>query len=103
MAPEYTWVAHPDVVSKAIYILAGSVISLGGALIKTYLYIDKKRMEMFSEMATDIKTLASDMREGKLQNEHRITRLESRVDNIEEDVTEMGRLCEDRRQKGMHH
>lgn len=99
---EYTWVAHPDVVSKAIYILSATVVVFGGVIVKIALFIDKNRMKMLQSVANDVKKIADDFQNYTLKGEHRITMIETRVNRIEEDTQEIRRLCEDRRQRFPH-
>lgn len=101
--PEYTWIAHPDVISKAIYILASSVVVLGGTLIKVFLYIDGKRMGMLQSVAEDVRKIAVDLQNYTLHGEHRLTMVETRVERLEGDTNDIRRICEDRRNhEGMH-
>jgi len=100
---EYTWIAHPDVVSTAIYILAATCTLLGGIVIKTFLHIDAKRMGMLESVAADVKKIAEDFQKYTVSGEHRLTEVEGRVRHLENETDDMRRLCEDRRQKGMGH
>lgn len=97
-----TWVADPDLVVSAIKQLVYVAATLGASALGLVLYIDKTRMNKIDEMATDIKKIANTITQNAIDYEHRLTGVESRVSNLEGDVDNMARLCEDRRKNGMH-
>lgn len=101
-ASEYTWVAHPDLVVQAIKMLALVVGVLGSAALSLLLFIDRSRMQKINEMAADIKSIATALTESSIEYEHRLTGLESRVNTLENDSTDIKRLCENRRQNNSH-
>lgn len=91
------WVAHPDIVTGAILVLAGAVSLLGTGLIATLIYIWKNHKKSVEDIVTKIEdkvdSIAKSLESLAQGVEHRLTALEVRCETKED--------CKPRRNKGV--
>lgn len=56
-APDYNWVANPDIITSAIQLLAGAVVVTGSALISVVVWVFMRTDAKVDRIATSLETL----------------------------------------------
>jgi hypothetical protein len=56
-APDYNWIADPDIITAAIQVLSGAVVVSSGALISVLVWIFNKTDAKVDRIATSLETL----------------------------------------------
>ena len=77
-----TWIAHPDVITSAIRVLAGSVLILGGALVGTLLYIWYQTKAEISGLGVKIERIAAGLELLTLTTSTQITEIKTRCKEL---------------------
>lgn len=83
-APEWQWVANPDVITSAIKLLAGAVITLGGMIVAggrwVAVYMMKQMNLRMDGMESKLGRLADGMEQLALTTSNQITKIEVRCE-----------------------
>jgi outer membrane murein-binding lipoprotein Lpp len=82
--PDFQWVANPDIITSAIKLLAGAVITLGGMLVAggrwVAAYMMKQMNTRMDGMETKLERVAQGMEQLALTTTNQITKIEVRCE-----------------------
>lgn len=96
-APDFQWVANPDIITSAIKLLAGAVVALGGMLIAGGKWVAGYMMKSMNDRSTSIEaklTLAVTDLSGKL--DRLATGMEHLALTTSNQITKIEVRCEER-------
>jgi len=83
-APEYQWIANPDIITAAIKLLAGAVLSLGGILVAGGKWVASSTMKRvdnrMDSLEIKLDRLANGMEHLALTTSNQITKIEVRCE-----------------------
>lgn len=77
---EAVWIAHPDVVTSAIKLLAGVVTLLGATLISVLIYIWQSHKKQQEKIEEKVDKIAVSLEQLAMNFEHRLTTIEARCE-----------------------
>lgn len=99
-----SWMVDPNLVVLAIKGLIRAVLWLCGIIGSCGIfagiliaYIDRQRMKRWDKMEASLETIADAITVDKLNTEHRLTEVESKLGTHETYITDIRKLCGDRR------
>lgn len=83
-APDFEWIANPDIITSAIKLLAGAVITLGGMLVAggrwVAAYMMKHMNTRMDGMEAKLERVAQGMEHLALTTSNQITKIEVRCE-----------------------
>ena len=83
-APDYQWIANPDIITAAIKLLAGAVLSLGGILVAGGKWVASSTMKRvdnrMDSLEIKLDRLANGMEHLALTTSNQITKIEVRCE-----------------------
>lgn len=79
-APVDMWIAHPDMITSAIRVLAWAVAALGGSLVGTLLYIWNRTGAKIDSLDGKIDRIASGLEKLALTTSAQIAAIEARCE-----------------------